>query len=94
MNQHGERKHQVVQETFTKLGYDRPKPEQMTAIEIFISGIDVFVFLSTGFGKSFIYATLVFPLLGLMQDQVFLSKGISSASILYLLILEDLVSSN
>ena len=36
------RRHQVVQEAFTKLGY-RVKPEQMTAIEAFISGMDVFV---------------------------------------------------
>ena len=68
------RKHQVVQEAFTKLGYDRVKPEQMTGIEAFISGIDVFVTLPTGFGKSLIYATLVSPLLGLIQDQVFSSK--------------------
>ena len=89
------RKHQVVQETFTKLGYNRVKPEQMTAIEAFISGMDVFVFLPTGFGKSLIYATLVPPLLGRrMQDQVFSSKEISSASILFLLIHEDFVSSN
>ena len=53
------RKHQVVQETFAKLGYDRVKPEQMTAIEAFISGIDMFVTSPTGFGKSLLYATLV-----------------------------------
>ena len=55
----------------------------MTAVEAFISGMDVFVTLPTGFGKSLIYATLVSPLLGLMQDQVqvFSSKGISSVSI-------------
>ena len=91
------RKHQVIQveETFTKLGYeyDRVKPEQMTAIEAFVSGMDVFVTLPTAFGKSLIYATLVSPLLGLIRDQIFSSKGISSASILFLLIREDFVSS-
>ena len=65
------RRHQVIQETFAKLGYNRVyKPEQMTATEAFISDMDVFVTLPTGFGKSLIYATLVYPLLGLMQDQV------------------------
>ena len=76
------RRHQVVQETFAKLGYDRVNPEQKTAIEAYISGIDVFVTLPIGFGKSLIYATLISYLFGLMQ--VFSSKGISSASILYI----------
>ena len=78
------RRHQVVQETFAKLGYDRVNPEQMMAIKAYISGIDVFVTLPTWFGKSLIYDTLISPLFGLMQDQVqvFSSKGISSASIL------------
>ena len=77
------RRHQVVHEPFAKLGYDRIKPEQTTTIEAFIRSMDVFVTSPTGFGKSLIYATLVSPLLALMQDQaqVFSSKGISSASI-------------
>ena len=55
----------------------------MAAIEAFISGMDVLVTLPTANGKSLIYATLVSPLLGLMQDQVqvFSSKGIFSVSI-------------
>ena len=55
----------------------------MTAIEAFISGMDVFVTLPTGNGKSLIYATLVSPLSGLIPDQVqvFSSKGTSSVSI-------------
>ena len=77
------RRQQVVQEAFTKLGYNRVKSEQMTAIEAFISGMDVFVTLPTGNGNSLIYAILVSPQLGLMQDQVqvFSSKGTSSVSI-------------
>ena len=46
------RKHQVVQEVFAKLGYDSVKPVQMMIIEAFISGMDVFVTLLTGFGKT------------------------------------------
>ena len=77
------RRHQVVQEAFSKLGYDIVKLEQMMAIEAFISGMNVFVTLPTGFDKRLMYATLVSPLLALMQDQVqvFSSKGISFASI-------------
>ena len=63
MNQHGEKETPGVQEAFAKLGYDRVKPEQMAAVEV-ISGMDVFVTLPTGFGKSLIFATLVCPLLG------------------------------
>ena len=62
------RRHQFVQESFAKLGYDRVNPEQMMAMEAYISGIYVFVTLPTGFGKSLIYATLISPLFGLMQD--------------------------
>ena len=40
------RKHQVVQEMFAKLGYDKVKPEQMTAIEAFISLLVVLMCLS------------------------------------------------
>ena len=36
-------------------GYERLKEEQLSAIEKFVSGQDVFVSLSTGFGKSLIY---------------------------------------
>ena len=79
------RTHQVIQEAFAKLGYNRVKPEQMTAIEVFLV---VWIILPTGFGKSLIYSTLpiifdtlicqdkklivvaVSPLLALMQDQV------------------------
>ena len=46
------RKHQVVQEAFTKLGYDRVRPGQMMAIKAFISGIDVFVFYRLGLAKA------------------------------------------
>ena len=45
------RRHQVVQEAFTKLGYDRVKPEQMMGIKAFINGMDVFVTLPTRFDK-------------------------------------------
>ena len=64
------RRQQVVEEAFTKLGYNRVKSEQMTAIEAFISDMNVFVTLPTENGNSLIYATLVSPLLGLIQDQV------------------------
>ena len=72
------RRHQVVQEVFTKLGYDRVKPEQMTAIEAFISGMDICHF-NDWFSKTII----VSPLLAFMQDQVqvFFSQEISSACI-------------
>ena len=39
-------------------GYERLKEEQLSAIEKFVSGQDVFVSLSTGFGKSLIYGLL------------------------------------
>ena len=45
------RRHQVVQEVFANLGYDRVKPEQVMAIEVFINGMDVFVTLPSGFDK-------------------------------------------
>ena len=46
------RRQQIVQEAFAKLRYDIVKPDQMMAIEAFISGMDVFVTLSTGYGTS------------------------------------------
>ena len=47
---------------YRMMGYEQVKPEQWTAIKAFVSGVDVFVALPTGFGKSLIYAT--FPLKG------------------------------
>ena len=88
------RRHQVVQEAFAKLGYDQVKPEQMTALKAFISGMDVFVTLPTGFDKRLIYATLVSLLLALMQDQVQVFSSKQSPLHLFLLIPEDFVSSN
>ena len=51
----------IVEESFRMMGYEQVKLEQWTAIKAFVSGIDVFVALPTGFGKSLIYAT--FPLI-------------------------------
>ena len=48
----------IVEESFRMMGYEQVKPEQWTAIKAFVSGVDVFVALPTGFGKSLIYATL------------------------------------
>ena len=39
-------------------GYERLKEKQLTAIEKFVCGQDVFVSLPTGFGKSVIYGLL------------------------------------
>ena len=52
----------IVEESFRMMGYEQVKPEQWTAIKVFVSGVDVFVALPTGFGESLIYATL--PLKG------------------------------
>ena len=48
----------IVEESFRMMGCEQVKPEQWTAIKAFVSGVDVFVALPTGFGKSLIYATL------------------------------------
>ena len=47
---------------YRTMGYEQVKPEQWTAIKAFVSGVDVYVALPTGFVKSLIYATL--PLKG------------------------------
>ena len=42
------------------MGYERIKPEQLTVIESLLKGNDVFVSMSTGFGKSLVYQLLPF----------------------------------
>jgi len=42
----------------TKLGYESLKMEQKEAVKAFVEGNDVFVSLSTGFGKSLFFALL------------------------------------
>ena len=48
----------IIEESFRMIGYEQVKPEQWTVIKPFVSGVDVFVVLQTGFGKRLIYATL------------------------------------
>ena len=48
----------VISEVARKHGYEHLKEEQLSAIEKFVSGHDVFVSLPTGFGKSLIYGLL------------------------------------
>ena len=43
------------------MGIERLKPKQLEAVEVFVSGKDMFVSLPTGYGKSVIFAIL--PLL-------------------------------
>ena len=47
------------------------KNEQVEAIELFVSGKDVFVILSTGFGKSMCYACLPLVFVALQLKQGF-----------------------
>ena len=37
-----------------KLGYDDIKPEQLTVVERFVQGSDVFAILPTGYGKAYV----------------------------------------
>ena len=45
---------EIIEESFRMIGYEQVKPEQWTAIKAFVSGVDVFVALPTGFGISFL----------------------------------------
>ena len=54
--------HQVnsaILQAVRTLGYDRPTEDQRDAIKSFIEGVDVFVSLPTGSGKSLCYACLL-----------------------------------
>ena len=48
----------LVAEACQSLGFERLKPQQMTAVLKFMEGNDVFVALPTGFGKSAIFGIL------------------------------------
>ena len=48
----------LVAEAGQSLGFERLKPQQMTAVLKFMEGNDVFVALPTGFGKSAIFGIL------------------------------------
>ncbi len=50
----------VVEYGLQKLGYERIKPEQLTAIQSLLKGINVFMSVPTGFGKSLVYQLLPF----------------------------------
>ncbi|MEQ8493528.1 MAG: RecQ family ATP-dependent DNA helicase, partial [Gammaproteobacteria bacterium] len=60
-------------------GIERPRPEQLAAMEALCQGRDTLAVLPTGYGKSLIYQVLallherpvvtLFPLIALMQDQ-------------------------
>ena len=50
----------VIADSAKLLGFEKLKDKQMEAVKAFVSGLDVFVSLPTGYGKSVIYA--VFPL--------------------------------
>ena len=53
--------HQVnsaILQAVRTLGYDRPTEDQRDAIRSFVEGVDVFVSLPTGSGKSLCYACL------------------------------------
>ena len=49
---------EIARSTATNLGYSSLKPEQELAILSFMEGNDVFVLLTTGFGKNLCYAAL------------------------------------
>ena len=49
---------QLVAEAGRSLGFERLKPQQMSAVWQFMEGNDVFVALPTGFGKSAIFGIL------------------------------------
>ena len=46
----------VQKQNIKELGYDRPTEDQAEALQKFVSGHDVFVFLLTGSGKSLCFA--------------------------------------
>ena len=48
----------IVRQCGKQLGYDSLKKKQVEDVIAFIEGNDVFVCLSTGYGKSVIYALL------------------------------------
>ena len=50
--------HAVIAQAAKKMGYSAPRPEQLEAVENFVSGRDVFLSLPTGGGKSFCFACL------------------------------------
>ena len=55
-----------------RMGVDGLKPKQLEAIESFVSGKDTFVSLSTGYGKS-----LIFAILPLLFDFLFGKAGLN-----------------
>ena len=49
----------MIADSAKQLGIDKLKQKQLDAIHSFTQGHDVFVSLPTGYGKSAIYATLI-----------------------------------
>ena len=50
---------EAIREAARNHGYNRLKEEQLSAIEKFVTGSDVFVSLPTGFGKLLIYGLMI-----------------------------------
>ncbi len=50
----------AVEYGIQKLGYERIKPEQLSAVQAALKGEHVFVSVPTGFGKSLVYQLLPF----------------------------------
>ncbi len=50
------------------------KPEQLTAVQSLLKGVNVFVSVSTGFGKSLVYQLLPFCAIHLLQSSPWSSR--------------------
>ena len=61
----------AIAQAAKKMGYSAPRPEQVEAVQKFVSGFDVFLSLPTGGGKSFCFTCLplVFDFLRGAQQQ-------------------------
>ena len=54
---------EAVERAAEKLKYSPLKAEQARAIEGFLEGLDVFVILPTGYGKQFVTAVCLLPVI-------------------------------
>ena len=72
----------IIKQAGNHLGYDTIKPEQLKVVSHFLKGVDCFVILPTGYGKSLCFALLplVFNAIGVCGDEAV--EGISFVTIL------------